>query len=278
VISPTALVTAAHCVDAANHPGYDFGAFLGDDASAYSSAAQLQPVLVPASAVHVHPQYDSSSPFTADIAVVELAQPVSPAPLPLQRAPLDSSWVGRAARMVGYGQTVYGTFNTTKYDADTTVASVPGDDTVQVGDATAHTCVGDSGGPALVTVGGVETIIGVDSYTDTSGCTEASHYRRVDEYTAFLDPYVPVMMDLSTAPPADLSTAPRADLSMARNDLAQAGSEDLRANANVDARMDASASAGGKHGGCSTGGAGTELPWWLLLVFYRRRSARKSSP
>jgi secreted trypsin-like serine protease len=273
VISPSALVTAAHCVDAANHPGYGFGAFLGDDASAYTTAAQLQPVLVAASAVHVHPQYDSSSPFTADIAVVELASPVSPAPLPLQRAPLDASWVGRAARMVGYGQTVYGTFNTTKYQGDTTVADVPGDDTVLVGDATRHTCVGDSGGPALVTVGGVETIIGVDSYTDTSGCTEASHYRRVDEYTAFLDPYVPAVMDLSTVA-ADLSTAPPPDLSTRpRTDLAQEpAADDLHAN------VDASVKTNAHHGGCEVGGGAADCPWWLLLAFYRRRSARKSSP
>ncbi|MCA9678399.1 MAG: hypothetical protein KC464_25460, partial [Myxococcales bacterium] len=45
-ISPTVLLTAAHCVDAGTHPGYIFGAFLGADASAYPTLVELEPHLV----------------------------------------------------------------------------------------------------------------------------------------------------------------------------------------------------------------------------------------
>jgi secreted trypsin-like serine protease len=190
-ISPSLLVTAAHCVDATNHPSYVFGVFLGSDALAYPTAASLAPVLVPVKEVHANPAYNPQSPFTADIGVVVLSAPQSIAPLPFQQTPLASGIVGQAARLVGYGQTVYGQFNDAKYSAATTVASLGGDDTVSVGDASHHSCVGDSGGPALVMMGGVETIIGVDSYTDVAGCTEPSHYRRVDEYVSFLQLYLP---------------------------------------------------------------------------------------
>src|SRR5262249_48905433 len=64
-------------------------------------------------------------------------------------------------------------------------------DTVVVGDSAHRSCVGDSGGPALVKTGGAETVIGVDSYTDTTGCLEPAHYQRTDVYTDFIDVYAP---------------------------------------------------------------------------------------
>ena len=199
VISPTVLVTAAHCVDAANHPGYVFGAFLGDDASAYSTVAALAPHLVMASSVHAHPAYNPAPPFTADIGVVVLQAPLSVTPIPLARTPLPSSLPGQTARLIGYGQTVYTQFNVAKHEVGTVVQALPGDDTVVVGDSLHHSCVGDSGGPALTSLGGTETLIGVDSYTETTGCVDPAHYRRVDLYLPFLDTYAP-------PPPPDLAT------------------------------------------------------------------------
>ncbi len=76
VLAPTLLVTAAHCVDEPNHPGYVFGVFLGDDASSYASAAELAAVLLPVAAVHAYPQYDPTTPFTGDVGVVVMASPV----------------------------------------------------------------------------------------------------------------------------------------------------------------------------------------------------------
>ncbi len=199
LIAPSLLVTAAHCVDAPNHPGHSFGAFLGDDASAYATAAAIVPELAPIDAVHAHPQYNPAPPFVADIAVAVLHTPLTITPLPINRDPLPPSLTGQPTRIVGYGQTTYLQLNRAKYAASTIVGALPPDDTVVVGDAVHRSCIGDSGGPALTLLDGKETLFGVDSYTDTTGCTEPSHYRRIDRYTAFLDQYLP------PPPPPDLS-------------------------------------------------------------------------
>ncbi len=198
LIAPTVLVTAAHCVDPGTHGGHAFGVFTGPDASAYADIAQLKPHLAAVKSVHVHPEYDTAPPFRADIAVVVLDQPLTEAPLPLNRATLSPSLAGGPARIVGYGQVQYGKYNVIKHEASTVVASIGPVDTVVVGDLKHRSCIGDSGGPALVKLDGVETIVGVDSYAETSGCLEPASYRRTDVYTAFLDQYAP-----PPAPPAD---------------------------------------------------------------------------
>lgn len=234
LVSPTVLLTSAHCVDEPNHPNYIYGVFTGDDASAYTTLALLEPHLVPVASVHAHPQYQTQTPFFADLGVVVLAQPFTGAtPLPMRRIAIDGSFVGKPAQIVGYGQTTYQQPNQARYEATTTVAAID-NDTVVVGDATKHGCLGDSGGPAIVE----GTLIGVDSYGPT-GCTDASHYRRVDMFLPFIDQYVP--------PPAG---------------------PDAGAGMDPDA-----GTGGGDHddgGGCSTGG-GAGLLIGLALIGLRRR-------
>lgn len=191
LIAPTVLVTAAHCVDPGTHVGHTFGVFTGPDASAYASVTQLKPQLAAVKSVHAHPDYDTAPPFRADIAVVVLEQPLAVAPLPINRSLPSPSLVGGPARIVGYGQVQYGKYNVIKHEAATVLASIGPVDTAVVGDVKHRSCIGDSGGPALVKIDGIETIVGVDSYTETSGCLEAASYRRTDVYTAFLDEYAP---------------------------------------------------------------------------------------
>ena len=186
VIADDVLLTAAHCVD---HPGWLYGMFPGADAAAYPTLAALEPHLVAVSAVHMHPAYDRAAPFTADIAVAILAQPTTIAPLPVRRAPITAALVGQPARIVGYGQATVGVPSSTRRQAMTVVAGLDPDDTVRVGDAQHVTCLGDSGGPALVREGGVETVIGVDSYADNGNCDLPAHFRRTDAYVGFIDTY-----------------------------------------------------------------------------------------
>lgn len=191
VIAKDVLLTAAHCLDPDTHPGHSFGVFLGPDASPYETANTLIPELVPVKEVVIHPDYDPAPPFTADIGIVLLGGPLSIEPLPVRRAALDAGIVGQPARIVGYGQIKYQQLNTVRHEATTVVDSLGDADTVVVGDLDHRSCIGDSGGPALVTIDGVEQIIGVDSYTELSGCLEPAHYRRPDVYTSFLDVYAP---------------------------------------------------------------------------------------
>jgi MYXO-CTERM domain-containing protein len=191
LVAPAVLLTAAHCVDPSTHAGFTFGVFTGPDASAYPTAASLAPQLAAVSATHVHPDYDAAAPFHADLGVALLAAPLAVTPVPMRRAALTADMVGKPARIVGYGQTSYGDLNEIKHEATTVLASIGADDTIVVGDAAERSCVGDSGGPALVDVGGVETVVGVDSFTDLKGCLEPANYRRPDKYTEFLDAFVP---------------------------------------------------------------------------------------
>jgi hypothetical protein len=236
LIAPSVLLTAAHCLDPATHAGYSFGVFTGADASAFPTAAALAPQLLAVKSVVVHPDYDPAPPFHADLGVVLLEKPLDLTPLPIGRSALDATIVGKEARIVGYGQTKYGELNLVKHQATTVVADLGNDDTIVVGDGTRRSCVGDSGGPALVAQEGVEQIVGVDSYTEIKGCLEPASYRRTEAYTSFLDTYAP--------PPA------------------------------VDAGVDASSSAstgGGdapSSGGCATapGSRGGAAPFSLMML------------
>jgi hypothetical protein len=292
IISDTVLLTAAHCVDETNHPNYVYGVFSGADASLYPTLVDLLPHLLAVSAVHADPDYDPNAPFHADLGVVVLAQPIGVTPLPINRTPLDASIVGQPARIVGYGQVVYGTFNDAKNSASTVVDSLGSDDTIMVGDSTRRSCVGDSGGPALVTLDGVETIVGVDSYTETSGCTQPANYRRPDLYTAFIDLYAP-------APPLDAGAdaAAPTDAGPDASEPTDGGAdgaalEDAGADASTPPEADAGTGGGGaatttkaspeavSTGGCDLAVRGEREaggPWAIVLAlvasFRRKRAA-----
>ena len=191
LIAPDVVLTAAHCVDPAVHAGDTFGVFVGPDANAYPTVSTLAPQLVSVREVIAHVDYDPTAPFAADIGVVLLDEPLAIAPIPVLTTELSPHLVGGPARIVGYGQTKYDDYNTRKESANTVLEAIDEGDTITVGDLDHRSCVGDSGGPALISIDGVETVVGVDSYSDLSGCLQPAHYRRTDVYAAFLAPYLP---------------------------------------------------------------------------------------
>jgi secreted trypsin-like serine protease len=195
VIAPNALLTVAHCVD---HPGFLFGVFFGADATPYPTLVELEPQLAAVSAVHPHADYTRTAPFFADIAVVELALPTAIVPLTFARTPPTTDMVGGDVRIVGYGQTTFGVNNSAKYAGTTVIAGLDADDTILIGNQV-RTCVGDSGGPALLD--GV--VLGVDSYSDTTGCADPAHFRRTDAFAAFIDQFAGTSPDDPPPPPDD---------------------------------------------------------------------------
>jgi len=185
VIAPTVLLTAAHCVLPSEvGPHATFVVLPSDDVNK-DTTEQLA-----VKETHYDPAFDIDQLQNGhDIAVVILEKPTTLTPLPVSTTS-PASLVGKSVRLVGYGlgcaaaQTGAGV----KRQVTTTVDSVDAR-LMQVGGNGKDTCNGDSGGPALATIGGKETIVGITSFGDAS-CGSGGYDTRVDLYGAFLGKYL----------------------------------------------------------------------------------------
>jgi MYXO-CTERM domain-containing protein len=189
VISPHVLITAAHCVTPAPKSKY-MVIFTGPDDSEQSGGVTVQ-----VEEVHAHPGYNAkASTSIHDVGVVILQKPVTIKPLPLNRTPLTNAMKGQPVRIVGYGTTqANGADQGFGQRRQATSPLISFDDNwVNVGTSTANQCFGDSGGPALMMIGGQEVIVGVDSIGTDSGntCQKYNSDTRIDEELAFIDPFV----------------------------------------------------------------------------------------
>jgi V8-like Glu-specific endopeptidase len=196
LISPTVLLTAAHCTHDAKA-----GAKMWVHFETTQSGATWHKVK---SWKH-HPSFVSSRFYDGyDIAVVVLEQPAAGrTPLPYARTAPQQSWVGQNVRVVGYGNTngAAGTGGGTKREATTTFN---GWDSllIEVGYTGKTTCQGDSGGPTFKIMNGVETIIGVTSFGEV-GCTNNGSMSRVDAYVGWIDAQLGTTPPPVTPPPVE---------------------------------------------------------------------------
>jgi secreted trypsin-like serine protease len=182
LVAPDTVLTAAHCLET-------------PDPGAYLVAAGPQPLVEPlwtreARRVARHPDHDPAS-GAHDSGVLRLATPAPTAPLPwLAQDPGGVYRVGTPFRMVGFGvasgSAGAGLRRTADLVIDTFTARLfSNDQTPGVGP-----CDGDDGGPALVTLGGVETVIGVFSFGDPA-CEQFGFWQRTDADADFLATEVP---------------------------------------------------------------------------------------
>ena len=210
VISPHVILTAAHCVSPAEvGQGAQFVVYPGVD---FDQAQQGD--LLAVAETHFDPQFSTQNVQAGhDIGVAILAKPTLITPLPVNRAPLDTTFVGKPVRFVGYGlddsaaQTGAGTKRQT-----TTTLSDYSALLVHFTDGLHETCNGDSGGPAFMTVNGKEVIVGLTSFGDVN-CNQGGYDTRVDAVISFADTYVR-MFDPPAAAPPDMGHAAPPDMAL----------------------------------------------------------------
>jgi len=203
LIAPTVVLTAAHCLDTANggpnfrtmSPG-DLAIYVGDE-----PAADILDHLYTVVDTEIHPSYGRNS-LRNDIALVELASPVTEAdPVPVLPASVGFS-VGDAVNYAGFGQTEFGTSGV-KLQVDATIDALgcdisawgcfgdPGDPATQFSSAQAGggTCFGDSGGSGFVNKNGTWYVLGITSWGD-SNCTIYGVNTRADAYEGYIASFV----------------------------------------------------------------------------------------
>jgi hypothetical protein len=190
LITPTAVLTAAHCVDPS---------FIGDEIPSFTFERYAfkppEPTIHAGASRHPHPEFAPNQPpaqlgHANDVGILILAEPITDvAPAALVRAG-DPITVDLAVTLTGYG---YSNGN----DPD---AGIPGFQYKRVGEASisevgdwevalahmgeAGACDGDSGGPAYATFGdGIPRITAtVSRGLGFMDCSKGGVFTRVDRY------------------------------------------------------------------------------------------------
>jgi secreted trypsin-like serine protease len=191
VISPTVLLTAAHCVDpASTGPGLVTDVVFSPDFNTAPASS-----IVRAKETHFDPAFDVNDLGNShDIAVVILPSPTSIAPKPINRAPITNALLNRSVRIVGYGSNTHANAGAGRKRQTTTTLKAFDANLLRIGTSSRQTCHGDSGGPAFMTINGVETIVGVTSFgndvSETLVCINGGFDTRVDRFTGFVDQFL----------------------------------------------------------------------------------------
>ena len=187
LISPTVLLHAAHCVDPREVGNGNV--FVAIEGTSLNAATAVHDV----ASTHFDPQFDPAQLQNGhDIGVSILAQPITTIkPLPFNKTPLSQNLVGQAVRLIGYGvnngpaQSGAGIKRTVTTKLDAFNAQL-----LQIGDVRHQTCNGDSGGPALMSINGTTTIVGVTSFGQQFCTGNGGFDTRIDAQLAFLQEFV----------------------------------------------------------------------------------------
>jgi MYXO-CTERM domain-containing protein len=227
VVSPHVVLTAAHCVDPATvGNGVTFYIFKGSDLN-NNAQANNQANFVTVKETHYDTKFSPNNLGGGhDVGVVITTSDIGVPSLPMNHNAITNNDVGQNLRVVGYGVNSGNDVNGTSAGTKRQV-TMPLQDYdnlfLYFGNAKTNTCEGDSGGPALLTINGVETIVGITSFGDQA-CAQGGADTRVDVYAAaFVDPYIATNdpnMGMMNNPPPDMEMQqqqPQPDLAMGNN-------------------------------------------------------------
>jgi len=176
-------LTAAHCIHPDKAPPIEnFEIFFGEN-------VDLDGVFIPVTEGAMHPLYQLGNPWPHyDIAVVRLAQTAPVAPIPVATTPFDDDFVQQQVRLVGFGRTSMDSSDSGQKREGSASITAYASFLFYLHAQPALTCLGDSGGPALLLKNGREVVAGVHSQSD---CVSHATEVRVDAHVAsFLAPYL----------------------------------------------------------------------------------------
>jgi V8-like Glu-specific endopeptidase len=140
------------------------------------------------------PSGDSSDDADGDVAVLILEKPTTAKPIPWNKKALTDTILGKPIRIVGFGKDKAMTDPTSRNGAKktfTTKISGLTQGAVALPAGKDNPCHGDSGGPMLLKIDGVETVIGVGhTAVDGEQCNAGADYERTDRYADFIQQYI----------------------------------------------------------------------------------------
>jgi secreted trypsin-like serine protease len=186
------VLTAAHCMDEVG--GIDLVQnpqvvhfYVGTNANPGTNGWPSTGTLYQADAVFVHGSYNSQNQEN-DIALVRLAAPLtSVTPIPINTSSMNG-WAGQQVTYVGFGVNdgINETGGGIKRRGQNPISLVWPSAYQSNATSGVGVCFGDSGGPGLMSVGGVLKVVGVNSGVSSSSnpdpCLGYGVHTRVDAY------------------------------------------------------------------------------------------------
>lgn len=189
LISPHVVLTAAHCIVEDVDDATELVVFTGSDEFDLAGG-ELHEVVTGS----IHPTYltDPIEDQVGDMALLILAEPSTIEPMRYNRQLLVDSMIGTPVQMVGYGDTTVE--EPTSGGGRRRQATSPlvdfDEDWVLAGTRTRAQCYGDSGGPVLMELDGIEQVIGINSWQENDDCNEVNYNTRVDLLSEWIDGHV----------------------------------------------------------------------------------------
>ncbi len=158
IIASRAVLTAAHCLDAAGSVRIFFGT--GAEVTARSFAA--------------YPGFHEGDPTALDVGVVLMTDDLGRAAVPLLLS--RDARVGETAVIAGWGKD-QNQLAATLRAGSTTISAIGGTQLQTVASTNGSAvCSGDSGGPLLLLEGGVWSIAGITSAVTSTACTFGTNF------------------------------------------------------------------------------------------------------